>query len=451
MGNDADATGPHGQLPPPTRAVEGFRPTRLKNALLFVGTLILLAATSEVVLRAVYHPENLESVVRFDETLGWALKPNASVRSVDGETGLDYRIRTNSLGLRDREISKEKKKGTRRVLIIGDSIAFGTGVDAEWRFSDFLSRALGPDVEVVNSAVCGWGTDQELLYYEKAGSDLAPDLVILTFTMANDVLNNMLDHLFLESAPKPRFVARDGDLSLERAKIEARDPRTHHRIKSTLRKSCVLLFAKRRIDALRYEGRVKREGAKGHPGFDKEGFERDYSHWSVYESSYGPQFEDAWAVTEAVLDRFSRRCAEDGAELVVFAFPLKLEVDDGWRRELLHHFDIDSTLLDFDRPYARLGEICRERGIEFVYPLESFREASRSRRLYFTKDSHPDVYGHAAAATALVGLLHDKFFMNFQIAERDRAYITPDAGGPGGPLGFPGGSRGRAGQTPRNR
>jgi len=95
------------------------------------------------------------------------------------------------------EVVREKKPGTKRILIIGDSIAFGTGVDAEWRFSDFLSRALGDDVEVINAGVCGWGTDQELLYYEKAGKDLDADIVILTFTMANDVLNNMLDHLFL--------------------------------------------------------------------------------------------------------------------------------------------------------------------------------------------------------------------------------------------------------------
>ena len=451
MGNDADSTRPQGRTPPPVRAVVGPRPTRFKNMLLLLGTLFLLFAVSEIVLREVYHPENLESIIRFDETLGWTLKPNADVRSVDNETGLDYRIRTNSLGLRDRQISKEKRAGTRRVLIIGDSIAFGTGVDAEWRFSDFLSRALRNDVDVVNAGVCGWGTDQELLYYEKAGSELAPDVVIVTFTMANDVLNNVLDHLFLGSAPKPRFVMRDGNLALEKTKIESPSPRLDHRIKNALRRSRVLLFAKRRIDAFRYEGRVKREGAKGHAGFDKDGLERDYSHWSVYESSYGPQFEEAWTVTEAILDRLSRRCSEDGAELIVFAFPLKLEVDDDWRRELLHHFGVDSTLLDFARPYERLERICRERGIEFVYPLESFREKSRSRKLYFERDSHPDVYGHAAAAGVLLNLLHDKFLMNFQIAETDRVYVEPVLGDPGRKSALPNGSRVGTGQMIRNR
>jgi len=451
MGSDANAMHPHGQPPSRGRAALELPLTRLKNALLLVGTLILLFAVSEIVLRRVYHPENLESVLRFDETLGWALKANADVRSVDDQMGLDYRVRTNSLGIRDREIAKEKKPGTRRVLIIGDSIAYGTGVDAEWRFSDFLSRALRNNVEVINASVCGWGTDQELLYYENAGREFDPDLVIVTFTMANDVLNNMLDHLFLGTAPKPRFVLRDGELALEKTKLESPSPRLDHRIRNALRRSRVLLFTKRRIDALRYEKRVKREGAKGHTGFDKEGLERDYSHWSVYESSYGPQFEEAWTVTEAILDRLSRRCSEDGAELIVFAFPLKLEVDDGWRRELLQHFGIDSTLLDFARPYERLGRICRERGIEFVYPVASFRDASRSRKLYFARDSHPDIYGHAAAAGALLNVLHDKFFMNFEIAETDRVYVEPGPAGPGRETALPNGSHVGAGQMIRNR
>jgi hypothetical protein len=399
--------------------------SRFKNALVLIGTFVLVLAAAEGIFRIVYHPENLEAVVRFDETLGWALKPNATFRSIDNQKGLDYLIRTNSLGLRDKTISKSKKPGTKRILIIGDSIAYGTGVDAEWRFSDFLSRALGDDVEIVNAAVCGWGTDQELLFYENKGRELDPDLVILSFTMANDVLNNSLDHLFLGTAPKPRFVLRDGSLTLEEEKLEAPNVRIDHRIKNTLRKSRLLVFAKRRIDSLLYEKHVKQACEKDHGGFDKEGLEKDYSHWSVYERTYGPPFEKAWEVTGALLGRLSEQCAEDGAEFIVFAFPLKLEIDRTWREELLDHFGIDSTLLDFRQPYDRLAAVCADRGIEYVYPEVAFRGASRSRPLYFDRDSHPNAFGHAAAAAVLLGVLHDRFSMGFHIAESDLPYVEP--------------------------
>jgi hypothetical protein len=424
MGDHADAGLPRAKRTNDRKtALE--KPTRLKNALLLGGTLVLLFAAAETTFRIVYHPENLESVVRFDERLGWVLKPNARSRSVDNQKGLDYSIRTNSLGLRDREVKENKKPGTKRILIIGDSVAYGTGVDAEWRFSDFLSRALGDDFEVLNSAVCGWGTDQELLYYEDRGKALDPDFVILTFTMANDVLNNSLDHLFLGSAAKPRFALVDGLLSLERETLEPPELRLHDEVRKVLRESRVLLFTKRRIDALRYEKHVRHACAEDHGGFDKHGLDNDYSHWSVYERAYGPPFENAWRVTEALLERLSRACAGDGVQLIVFAFPLKLEVDDAWRRQLLGHFGIDSTLLDLRKPYDRLATICRDRGIECLYPLGTFREAARSRALYFARDSHPNAYGHAAAAGVILGVLREEFSVDFRIAEADRAYFEP--------------------------
>jgi lysophospholipase L1-like esterase len=403
-----------------------------------VCTLIATFAVAEVALRAMYHPENLEPVIRFDSALGWSLKPRANLRSYDDQTGLDYRIRTNSLGMREREVSERKPPGKKRILIIGDSIAFGTGVEAEWRFSDFLSRALGSDVEVLNAGVSGWGTDQELLYYEKIGKKLDPDVVILTFTMANDVINNMLDHLFLGSAPKPRFVIRDGGLRLDRETLDPPKTRFDLRVKRTLRRSRVLLLAKRRIGMLRYERRMKRADAeahdayaqsiKMHAGFDKRGLENEYSHWSVYESSYGPQFEDAWRVTEAIVDRFSRTCAENGADLIVFAFPLKLEVDSAWRDALYAHFAIDSSALDFHKPYERLANFCASRGIEFVYPLETFQKASRVHALYFARDSHPDIWGHAAAAGVLLPELHGRCLLDYHIAGADREFIEPLVG-----------------------
>lgn len=425
MDGDTNMTGRFAKDPSPRGAGRALkrRPTRLSNSLLLAATVVLVFGAAELVLRAVYHPENLDSVIRFDEVLGWSLEPRSSLRSVDNEEGIDYRIRTNSLGMREREVKREKKPGTKRILIIGDSIAFGTGVDAEWRFSGFLSRALGDDVEVINAGVCGWGTDQELLYYEKTGRDLDPDVVILAFTMANDVLNNMLDHLFLGSAPKPRFVLDGGELALDKKTLEPPELGLERRIKNGLRKSRVLVFAKRRIDTLRYETRVKHECAKPRGGFDREGLEKNYSHWSVYESSYGPKFEEAWRVTEAILERFAHACADDGAELLVFAFPLKLDVDENWRSGLIQHFSVGSASFDFARPYERMATFCDARGIDFVYPFETFRAASRVRGLYFDRDTHPNVNGHAAAAGVLLRVLHDRIGLEFRVAGSDREYL----------------------------
>jgi hypothetical protein len=392
--------------------------------MLFAGTLVVVFLVSELVFRIVYRPENLDTIVRFDQELGWSLRPNKSLRCVDRQRGLDYLVETNSLGMRDRNIPKTKSPGSRRILIVGDSIAFGTGVDAQRRFSDFIQRALERDgVQVLNAGVCGWGNDQELIHYEGLGRELHPDIVVLTVTLANDVLNNGLDHLFLGSAPKPRFILEGDSLLLHPEPLLPLTPTVAERMRNLLRKSRTLLFVKRQIDAITYQHRVEEELTHHELGFGKEELEKNCSHWSVYETSYHPRFEEAWCVTEAILARFAELCREDGVNLIVFAFPLKIEVDQEWRGHLLQEYEIDPGLFDFSKPYRRLGAICKKQGIGFCYPLDTFKSVSESRALYFNKDSHPNAYGHALAAQVLLGVLHDHYDMRYRIAAVDRPYI----------------------------
>jgi len=396
----------------------------LKNAALFLGSIFFLFFITEGVLRFVYHPENMGTVIRFDPRLGWSLKPNSNLRSVDNRRGLDYTIRVNSLGMREREFPPERKSAGKRILIIGDSIAFGTGVDAEWRFSDFMGRALGSRVEVLNGGVCGWGTDQELLYYEAFAGGLHPDIVILSVTMANDVINNMLDHLFLESAPKPRFRVDGDSLQLEHDMVSAPDIPLSRRVRNFLKHhSRLLVFAKRRFDKLRYNIAIKEDPECMPSGFEKEGLDRAYSHWSVYEKSYGTCLKDAWYTTEAILDRFAADCRQDSVELIVFAFPLKIEIDEQWRQGLLDHYDIEARRFDFQKPYRRLEAFCRSRGIQFLYPVTEFQTAAKRRHLYFDNDSHPNRYGHAAAARALLEMLRERYDIPSHIAGRDLALL----------------------------
>lgn len=396
----------------------------LKNAALFIGSILILCLITEGILRFVYHPENIGTVIQFDPQLGWSLKPGAYLRSVDNKRGFDYRIRVNSRGMREREFSPIKKSAAKRILLVGDSITFGTGVEAERRFSNFMNRALGEDIEVLNGGVCGWGTDQELIYYESFVRDLNPDIVILSMTMANDVINNMLDHLFLESAPKPKFVLEGDSLKLANPMLSAPIIPFSRRIRNFLKHhSRLLVFVKRRIDKLKYNIAMKDDPECMPSGFERAGLDRAYSHWSVYEKSYGTCLNDAWRVTEALLEQFAALCRRDDAELIIFAFPLKIEIDKMWRRDLMNHYDIDPARFDFRKPYRRLSEFCRLHDIELLYPVDEFNAAAKMRHLYFENDSHPNQFGHAAAAQAILEKLRERFDMPFTVAGTDLAYF----------------------------
>lgn len=143
-----------------------------------------------------------------DETLGWTLRPNSAGADFRGgpQQGL---VRTNSLGLRaDRDYAQPKPPGVLRILLLGDSFAFGVGVDQESSFATLLearlNRSGGPlRYEVANLGVSGYSTDQELLRLRALGERLQPDLVIL-MVCGNDFAENTQDFVYL-MAYKPWF------------------------------------------------------------------------------------------------------------------------------------------------------------------------------------------------------------------------------------------------------
>lgn len=90
----------------------------------------------------------------------------------------------NSLGYRDLEPPADPG-GRQVVMVLGDSFAAGHGVDAVAdRFSDLLSKSLGPSRLVVNVAKIGWDTSDELKALREF--PLRPDVVVLAYYV-NDI------------------------------------------------------------------------------------------------------------------------------------------------------------------------------------------------------------------------------------------------------------------------
>ena len=151
-------------------------------------------------------PLNNPVYCQHSETLGWGHVPGATATHVAEDFSVDVKI--NGLGLRDRDRKTERTPGTFRILTIGDSLTFGFGVQAEETFSSRLEDLL-PRTEVLNGGVCGYGTDQALLYLEACGFGLNPDLIVVTLC-GNDVEENLRGEMY--GRAKPFFSQRDGEL-----------------------------------------------------------------------------------------------------------------------------------------------------------------------------------------------------------------------------------------------
>jgi lysophospholipase L1-like esterase len=96
-----------------------------------------------------------------------------------------YTDYANSQGWRDSERTIQRRPGTLRILVVGDSVTYGAQVRQVDTYTAVLERKLqahGVDAEVINMSYGGWGTDQELEALTLEGISYKPDLVILQFT-----------------------------------------------------------------------------------------------------------------------------------------------------------------------------------------------------------------------------------------------------------------------------
>ena len=124
-----------------------------------------------------------------DSELGYTLKPN-----FEGSWVRNVLVRTNAIGLRDIDYG-DKEPRELRILSLGDSYAFGWGVEIQDSYPKVVERFLSRDfpackISVVNGAVSGFSTYQEIIMLKKLYASISPDFVISTFSAANDVIEN---------------------------------------------------------------------------------------------------------------------------------------------------------------------------------------------------------------------------------------------------------------------
>jgi hypothetical protein len=125
----------------------------IKNGLLLLFSILFSGVICEMILHGLgYRGEVvwfIEDVVpKDDKILNYRLRPNFTTFS----GAVSYK--TNSHGFRDLERDYEKRESTTRVLVIGDSVAFGYKVKFENTFSrkleTLLSQYAKKEIEVLN-------------------------------------------------------------------------------------------------------------------------------------------------------------------------------------------------------------------------------------------------------------------------------------------------------------
>lgn len=180
------------------------------NLVLLIASLTVGALGLELAARLyVGAIANKDRLFTSDPEVGWVPLANIDLerRNVDGEL---WRIVTDANGVRGP--ATWPGDAATRLLVLGDSFAFGEGVDLEERFDTILRRRF-PDLAVVNLGVMGYGPDQQLIRARRwVGKLRAGDVVLLLTYLGNDFHD--LARVRHAGRPKPWLELR-GDRLIE--------------------------------------------------------------------------------------------------------------------------------------------------------------------------------------------------------------------------------------------
>ncbi len=349
----------------------------------------LAVGAAEFVLRYWLHavPQLELDLYTRDSQGNLRLRPNITRRHV---TRLwDVEIATNSQGWRDRP-----SNGTAPALLaLGDSMAFGWGVNLEESFLFLLEQHLqsGQPVRLVKAAVPGTGPGDQLQLLKTIWPEYRPRAVILCFFVGNDFVD-------VQMGGAEQFDVKDG--LLVRRAINGESPSWLARMRSYLVRSSHLLQLARAVQL-----NWTRDSADD----DQEQSARQWDDWlrefaQVHLKEYPERTRQAVAGTLAILDRMADFCSEHSVPMILVVIPRSYQIYPGERRELVKALGVPEADLDLDRPQRLLSEWASRRGVPAVDLLPAFRrrhEQDPDENLYHYPDAHMNAAGHHAAAEAI--------------------------------------------------
>jgi len=188
--------------------------SRTAEGLIFMGTPLLPRSWSDEVARnreILQKAPITSSYLVYDNLTGWTVGLNR--RSADG---LNF---SSTEGIRSPRLDMAfaDLPTAHRIALVGDSYTFCLDVAYEESWGYQLERQLGPDFQVLNFGVSGYGLDQAYLRYHRDVRPWKPDIVIFG-VFPHDLVRTMNVYPFISFPEwgypfaKPRFVVAEDKL-----------------------------------------------------------------------------------------------------------------------------------------------------------------------------------------------------------------------------------------------
>jgi len=331
-----------------------------------------------------------QALMKYHPRIGYTYMPNAKLRIPWGNGG--YLVRTNAAGYRsEREFVNERKPGTYRALLFGDSQSAGDGVNNAQRYSDLLEKLL-PDFELNNYSLSGTGPDQQYLAYQEQ-SAVQHDLLIIPLYVEN---LRRVNSRFLKSRDangeeyiraKPYYLIEKGELVLHHVPVP-KTAWTEQTLPPEQLQHCYMSQAVPQTAVAKHlSGGVKAVLKKVLP----EGVRRAVKTAAMHSEKFRPvpEFDEAdnpaWLVMRGILEAWIK-----SSRTPVLVVPIP------------HYFFISSPR-DAAGYQARFRELAEATKCNLYDPLPELLKLSAEDRggLWSDSSGHPSIRGHEILANLL--------------------------------------------------
>src|SRR3989344_4140928 len=312
------------------------------NLLLCASSVSIFLGGSEFLAQLKYTPQKLEytGMFEYDREKVFGLRRNNEGFFHGGH------YTTNSHGFRGKEISIEKPENTVRVLVVGDSISFGHGVNDNETYPYFLEQSLNeylageeeaPAFEVINTSVPGNSPFQE--YHDmKRGLAYDPDIIVLQITL-NDIIEEnagwILEEMGMEEGNLEN-VSRDFVFGKQNMSSLDNALRQH---------SAFYLFLKD------MQTRIQFQDPTGKNIAEKAKRREKFTAGLLVDEPENPEVEDAWKNALSWLHRMIAIAQEQNIPLILIVTPFNFQFSR--ETELAH-------------PQRKLQEFATEENIHYI-------------------------------------------------------------------------------------
>jgi len=341
---------------------------------------------------------------RSDPDLPYEVKPNLDLRV------WDYHIVTNADGFRDKSYSIKKPENVFRIVILGDSITFGSGIEENrdvyhYVLEEMFHNADLPHdmkVEVIAAAVPGYDLYTELSMLKEKCLKYDPDLVMFAYC-----LNDMRDAVYSCEYAKGLHLGHSKP-SLIKLPPSIRRFLRRSVLYSYLAYSVNLFvsnmeakMAQRQIEEESRNAEKKEEVKKPDmphpepPG--RQLYFPENSEWySIYKYSHRGKY---LAISEKyIFGPLKELAQEHGFNVVLVIFP-------AFEKNLLY-FPVGDRYV-FDDVHQTLQEVCEKYGF-YTMDLKNYLRAQSFEEVAMD-DCHLSLSGHKKAAESLYYYVRENF------------------------------------------